>query len=115
MTQTGVNSLRVYIYRFLREDTDSSQNKDNENEGGVGAGAGASPSARKKAWEDQLAEKYYESLYREFAVCDLKHYKSGNVRHPLFFFLLHSKKKKTPNDLVRITLAHRNRGTFRSR
>ena len=93
MTQTGVNSLRVYIYRFLREDTDSSQNKDNENEGGVGAGAGASPNARKKAWEDQLAEKYYESLYREFAVCDLKHYKSGNVRHPFFFFSYTQKKK----------------------
>lgn len=63
-------------HKFLREDTDSSQNKDNENEEGVGAGA--IPSTRKKAWEDQLAEKYYESLYREFAVCDLKHYKSGN-------------------------------------
>jgi hypothetical protein len=31
-------------------------------------------------WNDQLAKKYYENLYREFAVCDLKHYKSGNVR-----------------------------------
>ena len=31
-------------------------------------------------WDDKLAGKYYESLYREFAVCDLKHYKSGNVR-----------------------------------
>lgn len=31
-------------------------------------------------WNDQLAEKYYSSLYREFAICDLKHYKSGNVR-----------------------------------
>ncbi|KAF9453494.1 hypothetical protein P691DRAFT_719673 [Macrolepiota fuliginosa MF-IS2] len=31
-----------------------------------------------KTWEDKLAEKYYESLYREFALCDLKHYKSGN-------------------------------------
>ncbi|KAF7296950.1 hypothetical protein MIND_00926900 [Mycena indigotica] len=26
------------------------------------------------SWDDQLAEKYYESLFREFAVCDLKHY-----------------------------------------
>ena len=31
-------------------------------------------------WEDQMAKKYYDNLYREFAVCDLKHYKSGNVR-----------------------------------
>ncbi|KAG6328803.1 hypothetical protein ID866_10285 [Astraeus odoratus] len=30
------------------------------------------------SWNDQLAEKYYNSLYREFAVCNLKHYKSGN-------------------------------------
>ncbi|KAJ7592849.1 folate-sensitive fragile site protein Fra10Ac1, partial [Mycena floridula] len=31
-----------------------------------------------KTWEDKLASKYYSSLYREFAVCDLKHYKTGN-------------------------------------
>jgi len=30
------------------------------------------------SWDEQLATKYYTSLYREFAVCDLKHYKSGN-------------------------------------
>ncbi|KAH9957402.1 folate-sensitive fragile site protein Fra10Ac1-domain-containing protein [Russula dissimulans] len=30
------------------------------------------------SWNDQLAQKYYDSLFREFAVCDLKHYKSGN-------------------------------------
>ncbi|KAJ7649920.1 folate-sensitive fragile site protein Fra10Ac1-domain-containing protein [Roridomyces roridus] len=30
------------------------------------------------SWDDQLATKYYDSLFREFAVCDLKHYKSGN-------------------------------------
>ncbi|KAJ7196859.1 folate-sensitive fragile site protein Fra10Ac1-domain-containing protein [Mycena pura] len=30
------------------------------------------------SWNDQLAAKYYDSLFREFAVCDLKHYKSGN-------------------------------------
>ncbi|KAG0700289.1 folate-sensitive fragile site protein Fra10Ac1-domain-containing protein [Suillus ampliporus] len=30
------------------------------------------------SWNDRLAQKYYESLYREFAICDLKHYKSGN-------------------------------------
>ncbi|KAJ4477332.1 folate-sensitive fragile site protein Fra10Ac1-domain-containing protein [Lentinula aciculospora] len=29
------------------------------------------------SWEEKLASKYYSSLYREFAVCDLKHYKSG--------------------------------------
>ncbi|KAH8100981.1 folate-sensitive fragile site protein Fra10Ac1-domain-containing protein [Cristinia sonorae] len=33
---------------------------------------------RSLSWNDQVAKKYYSSLYREFAVCDLKHYKSGN-------------------------------------
>ncbi|KAG6865979.1 hypothetical protein C0991_009981 [Blastosporella zonata] len=33
---------------------------------------------RNESWDEQLASKYYASLYREFAVCDLKHYKSGN-------------------------------------
>ncbi|TCD63340.1 hypothetical protein EIP91_005659 [Steccherinum ochraceum] len=33
---------------------------------------------RSLPWNDQVAKKYYSSLYREFAVCDLKHYKSGN-------------------------------------
>ncbi|KIP10497.1 hypothetical protein PHLGIDRAFT_231826 [Phlebiopsis gigantea 11061_1 CR5-6] len=31
-----------------------------------------------QSWEDKLAQKYYSNLYREYAVCDLKHYKSGN-------------------------------------
>ncbi|KAJ7755464.1 folate-sensitive fragile site protein Fra10Ac1-domain-containing protein [Mycena metata] len=30
------------------------------------------------SWDEQLASKYYDSLFREYAVCDLKHYKSGN-------------------------------------
>ncbi|KAG6919197.1 hypothetical protein DXG01_008495 [Tephrocybe rancida] len=33
---------------------------------------------RNQSWDEQLASKYYSSLYREFAVCDLKHHKSGN-------------------------------------
>ena len=32
------------------------------------------------SWGDQVAKKYYSNLYREFALCDLKHYKSGKVR-----------------------------------
>ncbi|OCH86622.1 hypothetical protein OBBRIDRAFT_761077 [Obba rivulosa] len=43
-------------HRFLRED---------EQEGTL-------------AWEEQVAKKYYDNLYREYAVCDLKHYKTGN-------------------------------------
>ncbi|KAI0783878.1 folate-sensitive fragile site protein Fra10Ac1-domain-containing protein [Irpex lacteus] len=34
--------------------------------------------AEPHTWEDKLAQKYYDSLFREYAVCDLKHYKSGN-------------------------------------
>ncbi|KAI8980091.1 folate-sensitive fragile site protein Fra10Ac1-domain-containing protein [Trametes punicea] len=30
------------------------------------------------SWDERLAKKYYSSLYREYAVCNLKHYKSGN-------------------------------------
>ncbi|KAF7374682.1 Protein fra10ac1 [Mycena sanguinolenta] len=33
---------------------------------------------RTLSWDEQLATKYYDSLFREYAVCDLKHYKSGN-------------------------------------
>ena len=49
------------FYRFLRADGEE---------------------ARDLSWDDKVAKKYYDSLYKEFAVCDLKHYKSGNVRQP---------------------------------
>lgn len=38
-----------------------------------------SDEAKSSSWNELLAAKYYANLYREFAVCDLKHYKSGNV------------------------------------
>ncbi|BGP38932.1 hypothetical protein JCM10449v2_002870 [Rhodotorula kratochvilovae] len=31
------------------------------------------------SWEDQLAYKHYETLFKEFALVNLKHYKSGAV------------------------------------
>ncbi|KAK4056622.1 hypothetical protein OIO90_002470 [Microbotryomycetes sp. JL221] len=31
------------------------------------------------SWDDQLAIKYYNSLFREFALVNLKHYKSGQT------------------------------------
>lgn len=31
------------------------------------------------SWEDNLALKYYNSLFREFAIANLKHYKSGQI------------------------------------
>lgn len=75
--RTSIWPILIGINRFLREDNVPEGAKVNEKE------AGTSTSGNSKKWEDQLAEKYYESLYREFAVCDLKHYKSGNVRHGL--------------------------------
>ena len=50
-------------HKFLRQDDDHAE-------------------SRNTSWNDQLAQKYYDNLFREFAVCDLKHYKSGNVRTP---------------------------------
>jgi hypothetical protein len=54
-------------HKFLREDED--------------------PGAHNSSWNDQLAQKYYDNLFREFAVCDLKHYKSGNVGLSLVILL----------------------------
>ena len=51
----------TWFYRFLRVDDEG---------------------AKDLSWNDKVAKKYYDSLYKEFAVCDLKHYKSGNVRQP---------------------------------
>ena len=71
------------------------------------------------SWDEQLATKYYTSLYREFAVCDLKHYKSGNVRFFFFSpirinFWWSKKKKELTNDMtVCTTLENRRRGPFR--
>lgn len=107
VTSTNYTHTYMYMYgykkRFLREDTDESQTNDNENgedkeeaEEDKEEGRINTSTQKKKhkatAWEDRLAENYYHSLYREFAVCDLKHYKSGHVRlrfqKRAFFFLL---------------------------
>jgi len=56
-------------HKFLRQDNDLAKSHNTD-------------------WNDQLAQKYYDSLFREFAVCDLKHYKTGNVLNPPFYFSL---------------------------
>jgi protein FRA10AC1 len=56
-------------HKFLREDQDAVSEPD-----------------RNRSWNDQVAQKYYDTLFREFAVCDLKHYKSGNVTIHLLSF-----------------------------
>ena len=55
----------VEHHKFIREVRQ-------EGEGGNGE--------EKLSWEDELAEKFYETLFREFAVVNLKHYKSHQVR-----------------------------------
>ncbi|KAF8623602.1 hypothetical protein AX17_007305 [Amanita inopinata Kibby_2008] len=60
--RTGLTEFDILkaSHKFLRDEEQGGEN------------SSANP------WNEQLAEKYYASLYREFAVCDLKHYKSGN-------------------------------------
>ncbi|MES1918219.1 hypothetical protein MHBO_000220 [Bonamia ostreae] len=53
---TEIDSVKK-AYKFLRSDSD-----DTENEEG---------------WEDRLAKKYEEKLFKEFALIDLKYYKLG--------------------------------------
>jgi hypothetical protein len=77
-------------YRFLRADDEG---------------------ARDLSWNDKVAKKYYDSLYKEFAVCDLKHYKSGNVRQPLVDETRNSRLTKP----VQPALANRIRGSIRLR
>ncbi|KAF5372744.1 hypothetical protein D9615_010092 [Tricholomella constricta] len=56
--RTGATEFEILkaSHRFLRDEVDT----------------------KDLSWDEQLASKYYTTLYREFAVCDLKHYKSGN-------------------------------------
>ncbi|KAI6102433.1 folate-sensitive fragile site protein Fra10Ac1-domain-containing protein [Pisolithus thermaeus] len=52
-------------HKFLRDDVEQ-------------AGSSTNNASSSSSWNDQLAKKYYDTLYREFALCNLKHYKSGN-------------------------------------
>ncbi|KAG8785002.1 hypothetical protein FRC16_002028, partial [Serendipita sp. 398] len=47
-------------HKFLREEED-----EDSKEGG-------------KLWDEAFAQKFYSNLWKEYALCDLKHYKSGN-------------------------------------
>lgn len=54
-------------HKFLRDDA-----------GQPGSSSTNIASSSSSSWNDQLAKKYYDTLFREFALCNLKHYKSGN-------------------------------------
>lgn len=57
-------------------------------------------------WEDKMAKKYYDSLFREYAVCDLKHYKSGNVRRYCHHIPLTSQFNEVISSLLECTPTH---------
>lgn len=61
-------------HKFLRTTTTTTdEGNDEGNDKGKGRGQG------ERTWEEELAIKFYESLFREFAVVNLKHYKSNKV------------------------------------
>ncbi|KAL5486074.1 hypothetical protein ACEPAI_7118 [Sanghuangporus weigelae] len=68
---TGLTEFDILkaSHKFLREDDNPNANADADGNANTNSNG---------SWGERLAQKYYESLYREFAVCDLKHYKSGN-------------------------------------
>ncbi|KAF9048563.1 folate-sensitive fragile site protein Fra10Ac1-domain-containing protein [Panaeolus papilionaceus] len=71
----GITEFEILkaTHRFLRDEDNPTVAPDEQD-----VAKTVNPSSSSKSWNEQLAEKYYASLYREFALCDLKHYKSGN-------------------------------------
>ncbi|PPQ69175.1 hypothetical protein CVT24_000023 [Panaeolus cyanescens] len=71
----GITEFEILkaTHRFLRDEDNPPVASDEQD-----VAKTVNPSSSTKSWNEQLAEKYYASLYREFALCDLKHYKSGN-------------------------------------
>lgn len=80
-------------HRFLHDDPDETRNL---------------------TWDEQLARKYYSSLFREFAVCDLKHYKTGNVSHSYITPVRLTDCMSVYLRSVRTSLEDRSRGFIRS-
>lgn len=37
-------------------------------------------------WEEKLAKKYYDKLFKEYCICDLQMYKKSKVRHNMIQF-----------------------------
>lgn len=50
-------------HQFIRDDDDNESGTDHS----------------KLNWEDKLALSWYSKLFREYALCDLTHYKTGGV------------------------------------
>ena len=47
------------------------------------------------SWEKRLAKKYYDKLFKEYCICDLRLYKENKVYFYLFVILNLSIEKKT--------------------
>lgn len=44
-----------------------------------------------ESWEQQLAKKYYDKLFKEYCICDLSRYKENrvsNIIHCTYYFFL---------------------------
>jgi hypothetical protein len=69
MRLQSVNEYFLIYLRFLREDEHEPDKEGHD------------------SWDKTLARKFYANLWKEYAICDLKHYKSGNVRPSLYLML----------------------------
>jgi protein FRA10AC1 len=54
----GVSQTLTITYRFVRE---------------------ADENDTEISWEQRIAKRYYEKLFKEYAICDLKRYKEGRI------------------------------------
>ena len=67
------------------------------------------------SWEDQVAAKYYDSLFKEFAIVNLKHWSTGAVRLPFpLLTSLHKTKPLFSSFLDRSSLENRGWSTTRN-
>ena len=88
VTEIPLHAVPIQFCRFLRPDDEGTNDL---------------------SWNDKVAKKYYDNLYKEFAVCDLKHYKSGNVRQSRSLTKIYNGRL---TKLVQSTLADGIRGPF---
>lgn len=56
-------------HRFLRDEEDND----------LSVATAGGPSSASSAYEDEVAKRYYNHLFKEYAIADMKHYKSGGV------------------------------------
>jgi protein FRA10AC1 len=57
-------------HRFLRDDEEEGQHNERH---------GQSGSRTETEYENEVAKRYYNHLFKEYAIADMKHYKTGNL------------------------------------